>query len=900
MDIIVTLQFTYGGVFLSNPDLRYANGVRIPNKIREDVDELHVILFHNLATNFDVKKIETFWCRVNKKGYYYKLENDVDVLSIISNLKNGDLIDVYVVHQISEPIIVNDDVAATPPLLVLSNGDVSSLLEPDRADVSSSHPLDINKDQYINENQSPRAEKEKTKASCEDLGEELSDFDEEFLQARKTNIDKQTKEKADRVNLDEIPSGPVSINAGFGDIYKNKRVRYEGKLGGDDPYFDSSDPGSDISDEEERDPVDDGEVVDPLPRTSSSKIYFDKTAKKSLHMALTNLLPNAEHRWCVRHIWANWKQICSSTTKRHGVGPFFKEHSKCDVVENNMCETSNSWILAARFKIIITILEEIRCKVMERMNQMRDFSKNWITDASQMAMEVLVENDEYVAKCKMRFNGDMGFEIGDPPYTHVVNVKRKQCSCRTWQLKGIPCAHRRPRQKKAKEAGFGVQFGPSGSVVERQDCSPNLIGYADVGYFSDLHKVRSQTSYVFVYGDTAISWRYTKQTIIVSSSNHAERIAIHEANRESGTAKELLRWGDGRRRRCWIDWWSRREVRERRGIGAVATSTTRLAEEEEMNDCNKRKRSLGREKKAAVVGAEYDEHEEEECFKRDDLNANSPSTKELVKTFSIDRYPVRMQCESATDLMGDFARDVNNNIRVDLIKLLEDLKAFNCYPWGYESFKMTVKYLLTLLAPKTVNLYGFPWAFMIMHPSLVPTNRELKMPFFLTLRGDGAVGGGSGAAVGANDASLMIFKTNYYEYDHTGYTDFFSPSECSGYKCQDCKAKHDVVITANNVLTGSVKKLTFKRSVIPPKRILNPSTPLEINAKRRRKRLGGCDYFDWYEERHPSQANRVIWGLLKKVKAFEEKQNRARRYYIIGVIATGLVVLGTWIFKPNC
>ena len=40
--------------------------------------------------------------------------------------------------------------------------------------------------------------------------------------------------------------------------------------------------------------------------------------------------------------------------------------------------------------------------------------------------------------------------------------------------------------------------------------------------------------------------------------------------------------------------------------------------------------------------AEYDKHEEEECFKRDDKNANSPSTEELVKTFSIDRYPVKM------------------------------------------------------------------------------------------------------------------------------------------------------------------------------------------------------------------------------------------------------------------
>ncbi|KAM3395803.1 hypothetical protein P3S68_004809 [Capsicum galapagoense] len=59
------------------------------------------------------------------------------------------------------------------------------------------------------------------------------------------------------------------------------------------------------------------------------------------------------------------------------------------------------------------------------------------------------------------------------------------------------------------------------------------------------------------------------------------------------------------------------------------------------------------------------------------------------------------------------------------------------------------------------------------------------------------------------------------------------------------------------------------------------------------KKLGGCDYFDWYEERRSSQANRVIWGLLNKVKASEEKQNRAGRYYTIAVIAIGLVLLGT-------
>ena len=59
-----------------------------------------------------------------------------------------------------------------------------------------------------------------------------------------------------------------------------------------------------------------------------------------------------------------------------------------------------------------------------------------------------------------------------------------------------------------------------------------LIGYADAGYMSDPHNARSKTGYLFTCGDTAISWRSTKQSITATSSNHAEILAIHEASRE--------------------------------------------------------------------------------------------------------------------------------------------------------------------------------------------------------------------------------------------------------------------------------------------------------------------------------------------------------------------------------
>ena len=37
------------------------------------------------------------------------------------------------------------------------------------------------------------------------------------------------------------------------------------------------------------------------------------------------------------------------------------------------------------------------------------------------------------------------------------------------------------------------------------DCNPNLVGYADVGYLSGPHKALSQKSYMFTCGGTVIS-----------------------------------------------------------------------------------------------------------------------------------------------------------------------------------------------------------------------------------------------------------------------------------------------------------------------------------------------------------------------------------------------------------
>ncbi|GKC89791.1 secreted RxLR effector protein 161-like protein [Tanacetum coccineum] len=74
----------------------------------------------------------------------------------------------------------------------------------------------------------------------------------------------------------------------------------------------------------------------------------------------------------------------------------------------------------------------------------------------------------------------------------------------------------------------------------QKNSKSKLVGYADAGYLSDPHKARSQTGYVFTYGDTAISWRSTKQSLTATSSNHAELIALYEAGRECVWLRSMI------------------------------------------------------------------------------------------------------------------------------------------------------------------------------------------------------------------------------------------------------------------------------------------------------------------------------------------------------------------------
>ncbi|KAJ9539549.1 hypothetical protein OSB04_032282 [Centaurea solstitialis] len=63
--------------------------------------------------------------------------------------------------------------------------------------------------------------------------------------------------------------------------------------------------------------------------------------------------------------------------------------------------------------------------------------------------------------------------------------------------------------------------------------STTLVGYADAGYLSDPYKGLSQSGYVFTIGNTAISWRSRKQTLVATLTNHSELLALYEVTRDT-------------------------------------------------------------------------------------------------------------------------------------------------------------------------------------------------------------------------------------------------------------------------------------------------------------------------------------------------------------------------------
>ncbi|XP_062029125.1 uncharacterized protein LOC133745144 isoform X2 [Rosa rugosa] len=121
----------------------------------------------------------------------------------------------------------------------------------------------------------------------------------------------------------------------------------------------------------------------------------------------------------------------------------FNTHLKCDILVNNICESFNSFILPARGKPIISMFEEIRMKLMKRIQIRRDKMMKYEGNICPKPREILDKNKVKAATdCISRLSGGPLVEvesIGGGQY--VVHLENRTCTCRLWDLSGIPCKH---------------------------------------------------------------------------------------------------------------------------------------------------------------------------------------------------------------------------------------------------------------------------------------------------------------------------------------------------------------------------------------------------------------------------------------------------------------------------
>ncbi|KAL4556193.1 hypothetical protein LXL04_038836 [Taraxacum kok-saghyz] len=220
---------------------------------------------------------------------------------------------------------------------------------------------------------------------------------------------------------------------------------------------------------------------DDLDLGINSNFTFITDRQKGLIPAICSRFPHAEHRFCLRHIYQNmkreWKPTiykdylwkCATATTIPEFEHFMSEFSSydkaasewlkkippkqwarshftgraiTDILLNNLCEVFNSKLIDGRDKPIIGCLEYIRQYLMKRICNVMKVMDKTTGPLTPTATSILEANTSHASKYKARWNGGDKYQVtGVWQDQHVVDVRNNNCSCRKWELIGIPCKH---------------------------------------------------------------------------------------------------------------------------------------------------------------------------------------------------------------------------------------------------------------------------------------------------------------------------------------------------------------------------------------------------------------------------------------------------------------------------
>ncbi|KAL9684882.1 hypothetical protein QQ045_022324 [Rhodiola kirilowii] len=210
---------------------------------------------------------------------------------------------------------------------------------------------------------------------------------------------------------------------------------------------------------------------------------FISDQQKGLQEAIKELAPTSDHRFCVRHLYANFRKVfkgkqlkdgmwacaraATSTVaqfhkamenvkgldkdaytylskidpaawSRHGFSYFIKSDALC----SNISECFNSFIRVARDQPIITCLETIQKLLMKRFYDKRTGMEKYDGDICPRIWTKLELNKRDSMHCNVYYGGGPAMEVEHTTQgTYVSDLASRSCTCRIWDLTVIPCSH---------------------------------------------------------------------------------------------------------------------------------------------------------------------------------------------------------------------------------------------------------------------------------------------------------------------------------------------------------------------------------------------------------------------------------------------------------------------------
>ncbi|KAL5561103.1 hypothetical protein UlMin_030850 [Ulmus minor] len=208
------------------------------------------------------------------------------------------------------------------------------------------------------------------------------------------------------------------------------------------------------------------------------KLTFLSDGQKGIVDAVRMKFPNSFDAYCMRHLSESigkefknsrlvhllWKAAYSTTTigfKEKMVeieevsseaakwlrqfhpsrwALVYSEGTRYGHLSSNI-EELNRWILEARELPIIQVIERIHSKLMAEFKERRLKSNSWFSVLAPSAEKRMVEAISRASPYQVLRSDEVEFEVLSTERAFIVNIGTRSCSCRDWQLDGIPCSH---------------------------------------------------------------------------------------------------------------------------------------------------------------------------------------------------------------------------------------------------------------------------------------------------------------------------------------------------------------------------------------------------------------------------------------------------------------------------